>query len=281
MINQKTDHTTQTLSMFHKRIYVLNIFLIIFSVFEICFFFVGYIGLVVIKIKTGLWYLWGFLAVLFRFITPIIFIIAISYTIYLFSQLYRRGGNYRPAIIAAIATGTSLLSLLSIFATDKLFYRSVINTYGNIKVEQKNWSGEALPSFTFQNIQEELAPITIKDLQGKTSILIFWATYNRPWSSNFKFVQNLYDQRDTLNINVFAVAVNKSKEDIKKFLEEHPVSMPIFHDPDASYVYRRLGLMKSPEKVIIIDSMARIQFIFDSPDTLNEIKIALDKVQRT
>jgi len=279
MINQKTDHLPQTLSSFHKRIYALNIFLIIFSVVEICFFFAGYIGVAVLKIKTGLWYVWSFFAVIFRLITPLIFIIAIACTVYLFFQLCRRGKNCRPAIVAAIATGTSLLSLLSIFATDKLFYKSVINTYGNIKVEQKNWTGEALPSFTFKNIQEELAPLTVENLQGKTSILIFWATYNKPWSSNFKYAQELYNQREKLNINVFAIAIDKSKEDIKKFLEKHTVSMPIFHNPDASYVYDSLGLMRSPEKVIIIDSMTRIQFILDSPDTADEIKTALNKIQ--
>jgi peroxiredoxin len=280
MIDQKTDHIPQTLSSFHKRIYVLNIFLIILSVVEICFFFIGYIGLVVIKIKSGLWYLWSFLAVIFRLITPIIFIIAISCTIYLFFQLCRQGRNCKPAIIAAIATGTSLLSLLSISASDKLFYKSVINTYGNIKVEQKNWTGEALPGFTFQNIKEELTPLTVDNLQGKPSILIFWATYNKPWSSNFKYAQELYSQREKLNVNVFAIAIDKSKEDIKKFLEKYTVSMPVFHNPDASYVYNRLGLMRSPEKVIIIDSMTRIQFIFDSPDNADEIKTALNKIRK-
>ncbi|HMK50455.1 MAG TPA: redoxin domain-containing protein [Thermodesulfovibrionales bacterium] len=279
MMNRQTGYIPQTLSSFQRKVYVLSIFLIIISAFEICFFSAGYIGLAVIKIKTGLWYLWSFLGAIFRLITPISFIIAISCTIYFYSRLCRQGKNCKPAIIAAIATGTSLLSLLSISATDKLFHKFVINTYGNIKIEQKNWTGEALPDFTFQNIQENLAPLTIENLQGRTSILIFWATYNKTWSSNFRYAQELYNQKEKLNINVFAIAIDKSRDDVKKFLEKHTVRMPIFHNPDATYVYNQLGLMRSPEKVIILDSMTRIQFIFDSPDTADEIKTALNKIQ--
>jgi len=278
MINQKTGHIPQTLYSLHKRVYGLNIFLIIFSVFEICFFWVGYLGVAVLKIKTGLWYVWSFLAVIFRLITPFIFIIAIACTVYLFFQLCRRGRNCRPAIVAAIATGTSLLSLLSIFVTDKLFYRSVINTYGNIKIEQKDWTGESLPSFTFQNIQEELAPLTVENLQGKTSILIFWATYNKPWSSNFQYAQELYNQREKLNINVFAIAVDKSKEDINKFLKNYPPNIPVYHDPNANYIHS-LNIMGSIEKILIVDSETKVRAIFGAPDSLNKIKEVLDGIE--
>jgi peroxiredoxin len=276
MNSQQINDVPQALSGFEKIIRVVSIVLIIGFALEILFFVVGYICMVYMKIETVLWFFWSFLYVIFKLLTPIIFIITITGAGYLFFRVLKQRGNRYVAVTAAIAAGMNLLTLLGIFATEKFVYLHVQNTYGDRVTKQKDWAGEVLPNFTFQNIQGGSSPITIKDLQGKPSVLIFWATYNTPWSPNFKFAQDLYNQRKKLNINVFAIAVDKSKGDIRKFLKKHPTNMPVYHDPNASYKHS-LNIMGSVEQVLIIDSMTRVQIILKSPDSLDEIKAALDK----
>jgi peroxiredoxin len=279
MNNQQTNDTVQSLSGFERIIRVVSITLIIVFALEILFFVAGYIGMVHMKIETALWFLWSFFYALFILVTPIIFIITISGAGYLFFRVLKQRGNRHVAITAAIAAGMNLLALLSMHAIGRASYWHVKNTYGDIVTEQKDWKGEALPNFTFQGIQEGVPPIGIKDLQGKRSVLVFWAMYDTPWSSNFKVAQELYEQKEKLNINLFAIAVDSSKEDVKKFLERHPSNMPVYHNPNAKYEHS-LPVIGSVEQVFIVDSMARIQIVLEtSPDVFDKIKVTLDRIQ--
>lgn len=280
MSNRQTNHTVQSLSVFEKVIRRISIILIIGFMLEIIFFVGGYVGLVHMKIETVLWLLWQFIYVIFKLLTPIVLIITIAGAGYMFFRVLKQRGNRHVAIIVAIAASMNLVALLSIFAIGRGFRHHVMNTYGDMVIEPKDWTDEALPNFTFHGIQEGVPPITIKDLQGKPSVLIFWRTYNTGWSSNFKVVQELHEQKEKLDINVLAIATDDSKEDIRKFLQKHPNNMPVYHDPDANYVYYSLAVVGSGEKIFIVDSMTRVQTVLKtSPNVLDKIKTTLDRIQ--
>lgn len=279
MNNQQTNYTVQTLSGFEKVVRVISVILIIGFALEILFLIVGFIGLVYMKIETVLWLLWGFIYVIFKLLTPIILVITIPGVGYMFFRVLKQRGNRHVAVIAAIAVSMNLVALLSIFATGRAFYLHVQNTYGDMVKEPKDWTSEALPNFTFHGIQEGVPPITIKDLQGKPSVLIFWATYDIGWSSNFKIAQELHEQKEKLGINVFAIAFDGSKEDIRKFLQKYPNNMPVYHDPDANYE-DSLAIMGSGEMVFIVDSMTRVQAVLEtSSNVLDKIKATLNRIQ--
>jgi peroxiredoxin len=257
MKNQQSDSSAQSLSGFEKVARIVGIVLIAGFAIEILFFVVGYVGMVRMKIETAYWFLWSFFNSIFMLMTPIVFIITICGAGYLLFRVLKKGGNRRVAIISVIACGMNLLALLSIYATGWMFYRHVKDNSGNAVVAQRNWIGKSLPDFSFQGIQEEMIPITNKDLQSKWSVLVFWATYNTPWSSNFRCAQGLYKNREELKTNVFAVATDESKEDIRNFLEKHPSSMPVYYDLYGSYVHRIV--IGSPEQVFIVAPNGRIK----------------------
>lgn len=278
MNKQQFNIKNQTMSRFEKTIRFLSIVLIIVSTFEIFFFVGGYVGMVYMKIQTKLWFLWSAFYLIFKIITPIILVVSLPGAGYLIFRALKQRANRQLAIIVTIAAGINLLALISIFITEKGFSLHVQNTYGNIGTSQTDWTGKTLPEFTFLNIHEGLSPLTIKDLQQKPSVLIFWATYDTPWSSNFKIAQDLYNRSSQLNINVFAIAVDGSKDNIKKFLVKHPTNMPVYYDQNASFKHR-LNIIGSVELVIIVDSMTKIQKFLDSPRSFEEIKGILDKIR--
>ncbi len=273
-----TNDTVQSPSGFEKVIRVISIILIIGFALEILFFVVGYVGVAHMKIKTGLWLLWGFFYVLFLLVTPYILIITIPGAGYMLWRLLKQRATRRVAVTAAIAATMNLLALLSISATGWAFNWHVQDIYGDIAVESRDWTGEVLPNHTFLGIQEGVPPISITALQGKPSVLIFWATYDIGWSPNFKVARKLHQQREQLDINVVPIAIDGSKEKIRKFLQKHPSNMSVFHDPDGRY-WDSLNVLGSGEAVVIVDSMSRVQTVLEtSSDLLDRIKAALGRI---
>lgn len=270
--HQQTSHTN-TLSRFERIIRAISIILVIGFTIEILFLVEGYYVDILVK-KIG--FLWSFFYLLFRLFTYIILIATFPITGYLFFRLFRRRGNRNVAFTAAIAAAMNLLALLSFFAFERAMYWRVQSTYGYTAEREKDWVGKSLPDFTFHGIQEGLFPITIKDLQGKPSVFVFWATYDASWSSNFKFAQDLYSQREELGINVFAIAVDESKDNVTKFLGKYSGGMPVYHDPNASYKHR-LNIMGSVEQILIIDSVTRLVSVLQSPNSLEEIKSVIKR----
>lgn len=274
----RQDSTIQELTGIEKIIRRMAIGLTAVFVFEIISIIVGYIGLFKIKVVTVLWFFYEMLFAIFVIMTPFILIITIPSAGYIIFRYLKQNGNRRATLIVTIAAALNVSALLSIFAFQNAAYHEAIKDIKHTATTEKDWVGKTLPSFTFQNIREGLSSIALKDLAGKPSVLIFWTTYDIPWSSNLKHAHDLYNQKEKLNINILAIAVDESKDDVKRFLDAHQDNMSIYHDPKSSYNH---GLsIYGAEKVLVVDSMARLQVILGSPNSLQEIKTALDQIRQ-
>lgn len=278
------DDIKKALSGIEKLIRVFGIVMIVWFAVETLFFIFAYVAIALMKYGhlqdlSPWWYLVPFLYVFFDMVTPVLLILTASAAGYSLFRVVKQNGNSRALKIALIALGMNLLAIFSIYAFERAFTpENVDPTKCSKAAEQKKWKGKVLPDFTFQGIHEGMLPITINDLKGKTSVLIFWATYDTPWSSNFRYAQELLKKREELNINVFAIAADESEAEIRKYLNKFPTVIPVYHNPNANYK-RKLGIVGSVEEVLIIDSMARIQNVLGSPDSLHEIEAALNEVQ--
>lgn len=272
----RQDSTIQELTVTEKIIRRIAIGLTAVFVFEIISIIVGYIGLFKIKVVTVLWFFYEMLFAIFVIMTPFILIITIPSAGYMIFRYLKQNGDRRTTLIVTIAAALNVLALLSIFTFQNAAYHEAIKDIRNTATTEKEWVGKTLPGFTFQNIREGLSSIALKDLAGKPSVLIFWATYDIPWSSNLRYAHDLYNQKEKLNINILAIAVDESKDDVKRFLDAHLNNMPIYHDPKSSY---NNGLsIYGAEKVLVVDSKNKLQIVLGSPKDFQEIREALDKV---
>ena len=134
-----------------------------------------------------------------------------------------------------------------------------------------------MPDFTFNSLHEGLAPLRVGDLKGRRSILIFWATYDTPWSSNFEYARALDAQKDILNINVYAVAVDESKDTVRKYLKKRSNALSIYHDPNSGYTHN-LKIYGSVEQVLIIDTNATLHSVLEAPKNIQDIMFALNNI---
>jgi peroxiredoxin len=187
----------------------------------------------------------------------------------------------QPLIAVATVVAISLLSFLAINVTGGLLYRYMKD---QIKVkaieieERKKWVGKELPNFTFDTMEEGLSPLYVKDMRGRTSVLIFWAAYNTPWSSNFKYARDLYAQRDKLKINVYIIAVDKSKDSVKNYLNKQLNDLPVYYDPNSRYNHS-LKIFGAADKILIIDGETRLQAVLEAPDNFQDIISALNRIK--
>lgn len=252
---------------------VLNV---VFS-FEILFIIVGYVGLFLLQAVTVLWSFWEMFFLVFVLITPYILIITLPSAGYTIFRYLRRSKKRGITFIVVMAAVLNILALLSIYGIQYSAYHQVMKETKNNPPIKKDFIGTTLPNFNFHCITEALPPITLRDLEGKTSVLIFWATYDTPWSSNLRYAQDLYAQKEKRNINIFAVAVDESKEEVKGFLFQRQIKMPIYHDPKSNYNHS-LGIYGA-EQVLIIDSMNKLQIVLGSPKSYQEIRETIEKVR--
>jgi len=269
-----SSHYRGTLLKFEKMLFVISIILISIFASEIILLKEGY---KIVK-KVGL--IWSFFYLPLRLFTQSILILMVPVVGYVFFKVFKRKIKPKIAIAIIVAAIMNLLAMWSFYAFEKDMYWYIKQTYRNTTLTRKRLLiGKTLPEYAFKEINTngEFLLLT-KNLQGKTTVLIFWATYNAAWSSNFKLAQELYYKRKKLNINVFTIAVDEAEDNVKDYLKKNPTSMPVFYDPNAGFK-RQLNLAGPVELIVITDSKGKIANILYSPRTVKEIISILSQIK--
>lgn len=147
-----------------------------------------------------------------------------------------------------------------------------------IHAEQTQWIDKTLPHFVFQNIKDDLPPLTEKDLIGKPSVLIFLHASHDPTKSiNYDIARDLYQIRADLEAHVFIIANNTSKDLLKQHIHRFNIELPLYYDPITNKT-ANLGALNSYDDILIVDSQGRLKSIIYKPQTIDEIKRAVADV---
>jgi peroxiredoxin len=103
--------------------------------------------------------------------------------------------------------------------------------------------------------------IRMSALRGKVVIVDFWASWCDPCREEMPVLNRLYKKYKGDGLVVIGVSVDRDKGNVRKFLEQTPVSFPIVHDPDhqvagryepprmpSSYVIGKRGVVRHVHK---------------------------------
>jgi peroxiredoxin len=134
--------------------------------------------------------------------------------------------------------------------------------------------GDSAPSFDLERLDG--GRLGFDDLQGKVSLVNFWATWCKPCEDEMPAMQRLYETLSPEGFELVAISVDESPEDVRSFRERLDVRFPILLDRDQaiSRLYQTTGFPES----ILVDRDGRIveRYVgpreWDHPDYVARIR---------
>ncbi len=86
------------------------------------------------------------------------------------------------------------------------------------------------PQFTLSDMDGR--EISLSSFNGKVIIINFWATWCPPCKAEMPSLDSLYREFRNSGLEVIAVSVDRSKDDIKDFLRSRSLEFIILHDKE-------------------------------------------------
>ena len=110
--------------------------------------------------------------------------------------------------------------------------------------------GDKIPEFDIASIYENQPNISLKDLEGKTLFIDFWASWCAPCITSLPLYNEIYDKYQDQGLEVIAVNVDNPIEDGLDFLLDTPLDFLIPQDPEGD-VSESFGVIGMPSSYLV------------------------------
>lgn len=125
------------------------------------------------------------------------------------------------------------------------------------------------PDFTLEPL-EKTAPVTLSALHQKSPVLlIFWATWCPSCVDEIPALNEIRSQYSEDQLQLLAVNVQESREQIAAFAKKHPMQYPILLD-ETGDVAARYGLVGLPASVLLAKGGEILYYGFSLPPNLDQ-----------
>lgn len=101
--------------------------------------------------------------------------------------------------------------------------------------------------------------ISLENLKGKVVYLDFWASWCGPCAISFPYMMELSKKHISQGLEVIAVSVDESRDDVDSFLSHQPVNFAIAHDPEG-LCPKTYGLQTMPT-TYLIDRKGSLRYV--------------------
>jgi len=108
--------------------------------------------------------------------------------------------------------------------------------------------GDSAPSFDLEKLDG--GRFGSGELDGRVSLVNFWATWCKPCEDEMPAMQRLYETLAPEGFELVAISVDESDSDVRAFRERLGVGFPILLDPDQE-VARRYQTTGFPESILV------------------------------
>ncbi|MDQ7001111.1 MAG: TlpA disulfide reductase family protein [Ghiorsea sp.] len=106
--------------------------------------------------------------------------------------------------------------------------------------------GDLAKPISLPNLQDKLQGLP----EGKVVLLNFWATWCPPCRKEVPSMVKIYNQLKDKGFEIVAVSVDKSRDDVVKFVQEQNMNFTVLHDVNSSTA-QEWGVFRYPETFII------------------------------
>ena len=100
---------------------------------------------------------------------------------------------------------------------------------------------------------EQMTPVGKSniDIEGKTLLINFWATWCAPCREEMPALQKLSDSLDPERFVVIGISVDKDRNLIREFILQYGIGFPNFQDDKLRLASDLLGIITFPETFIV------------------------------
>jgi thiol-disulfide isomerase/thioredoxin len=98
--------------------------------------------------------------------------------------------------------------------------------------------------------------------RGKVVLLDIWATWCEPCRYALPMYEKLAKQYGPRGFKVYAINVDEDPDEIRPFVKETKLTLPILVDQDAEVVEKKLGIRVMPTS-FVLDKQGRVRHIHE------------------
>ncbi|MDG2140516.1 MAG: TlpA disulfide reductase family protein [Gammaproteobacteria bacterium] len=110
--------------------------------------------------------------------------------------------------------------------------------------------GDQIPEFDIASIYESQPNISLKNLEGKTLFIDFWASWCAPCITSLPLYNEIYHKYQDRGLEIIAVNVDNPIEDGLDFLLDTPLDFLIPQDPEGD-VSEMFGVIGMPSSYLV------------------------------
>lgn len=191
--------------------------------------------------------------------------------------------NRGPIRMACLNSALALVLVFTIWGTGAWSVAKAKSLYAgqfgssSVSARQPGIVGREIPNVPLPGLDGRKVDLHALVSQAKVTVLVFWASYDTPWSKNVKLATAIH--RDTAEKGVAVIAINEDEPfaDVKSFAAAWGLNLPILSDSDGK-LFRELGLLGSVEQIVAVDKTGRVIAHFKAPGSETEIKRILEAI---
>ncbi|MCK5579589.1 MAG: TlpA family protein disulfide reductase [Planctomycetes bacterium] len=103
---------------------------------------------------------------------------------------------------------------------------------------QPDTPNDTMPNFTLSDLQGN--QVSLSDFQGKTVLLVFWATWCPPCRKEVPLLKELHQKYQGKEFKIVAVNTDRNVNKVKKFARDNKINYLVLHDSQqiASNLYK-------------------------------------------
>jgi peroxiredoxin len=137
--------------------------------------------------------------------------------------------------------------------------------------------GDPAPYFTLFTLDGQ--KVSLEQFKGRPVILNFWASWCEPCGMEMPFLQTNFKKFEGAGLMVLGINASErdSRQDVERFLEEHPVTFPILLEGEGSGVSKSYGIHGLPASYFIDTDgiLRRIQIGAMLPDDIERYTLEI------
>ncbi|MFK7681916.1 TlpA disulfide reductase family protein [Bacillus sp. Wb] len=168
--------------------------------------------------------------------------------------------NWKLGLVVVLCTGIGLFlyneykgSNSTHYLNGNKLHNEQASTESAPKGEVGILEGQKVPNIQLETLDGKA--FNLKDYQGKTVILNFWATWCPPCKAEMPDMQKFYEEHKNKNVEIIAVnltSAEKNKEDIKRFTDEYGITFTVPLDKSGE-ISNQFNVVSIPSSYLIDD----------------------------
>jgi len=148
---------------------------------------------------------------------------------------------------------------------------------GSSPAPQQPVVGREIPNIPLVDLDSKKVDMRERIQAAKVTLLVFWASYDTPWSQNVKLATSVHRDMAQQGVSVIGVNEQESLAELKAFVSAQGLNFPVFSDPDGKF-FRQMGLLfsGSVEQMAVVDKTGRVAGHLKAPESEEAIKRLLE-----